>query len=147
MNHATLLVYLLGFQQQAVGPVVQNQQTRVYDTLTGGGHVRDVIHRLVDRGVGIQVASELHTDGLTPFHDVVTLEVLCAVEAHVLQEVGQSALVVVLLNRTHALGNVELGTLFGPCIMTDVISQSVVQLTDFYVGVGGDGRHLLCHRC
>ena len=64
-----------------------------------------------------------------------------------LQEVGQSALVVILLNRTYALGNIELGTLFWPCIMTDVISQSVVQLTDFYIGVYGDGRHLLCHRC
>ena len=145
MDDATLLVNLLGLQEQSVGPVVQNQQTRVDDALARRGYITYIIYRLVDRGIGVEVGSELHTDSLAPLHDIVTLEVLGTVEAHVLQEVSQSALLVILLNGAHALCDVELGTLLGPSIMTNVISQSVVQLTDFYLGVNGHCRHLLSH--
>ena len=44
-----------------------------------------------------------------------------------LQEVSQSALVVVLLDGTYALGDVELGTILGPVVVTDVIRQSVAR--------------------
>ena len=55
-------------------------------------------------------------------------------------------LVVILLNRANALCNIELGTLFRPSIMADVISQSIIQLSYFYIRIHGNGRHLLCHR-
>ena len=126
MDDATLLVNLLGLQEQSVGPVVQNQQTRVDDALARRGYITYIIYRLVDRGIGVKIGAKLHTDGLTPFHDIVTLEVLGTVKAHVLQEVSQSALLVVFLNRAYTLCDVELGTLFGPCVMTDVIRESVV---------------------
>ena len=64
---------------------------------------------------------------------------------HVLQEVGQSALVVVLLNGTHALGNVELGALLGPVVVTNVVGEPVVELSRPHVLVNGQGRHHLCH--
>ena len=65
---------LLLFQQQSVGPVVENQQTRVDDTLASGRNIADVIHRLVDRGLGIQVCTELHTHTLAPTQHFVALE-------------------------------------------------------------------------
>ena len=142
MNHATLLLYLLLFQQQTVGPVEEDEQTRVDDTLARRGYITNIIYRLVYRRIGVQVSTELHTYALTPAQHLVTLEMFRAVEGHVLQEVSQTTLVVVLLNRAHTLGNVELGTVFGPCVVTDVISQSVVQLTDTHVGVHRNRRHL-----
>ena len=147
VDDAALLLNLLGLQQQTVGPVVEDEQTGVDDALARGGHVRDVIDRLVDGGVGVQVAAELHADGLAPLHDVVALEVLGAVEAHVLQEVGQTALLVVLLYGAHALCEVDLGPLLRPGIVTDVVGQSVVEPAHAHVFVDGDGGHLLRRCC
>ena len=61
---------------------------------------------------------------------------LCSVEAHVLKEVSQSALVVIFQYRTHFLCDVEFSLLFRQCVVTDVISQSIIQLTDSYLRVG-----------
>ena len=74
---------------------------------------------------------------------------LRAVEGHVLEEVSQSALVFILLNGAHALGNVEVGHVLRPVVLTDVVGQTIVQLTNPYVFVDGDRRHLhlLCHHC
>ena len=143
VDNATFLINLCRLQQQTVGPVVQDEQTGVNNALAGRRHVRDVIHRTVDSSVGVQVATELHTNRLAPLHNIVTLEVLRTVEAHMLQEVSQTTLVVILLNRTHALGDVKLCALFGPCIVANVIRQTVVQLANAHVGVCGN--RLLSH--
>lgn len=147
VNHATLLLYLLLFEQQSVGPVVENEQAGVDDALAGRRHITYIIYRLVNRGVGIQVGSELHANALAPAQQLVALEVLRAIEGHVLQEVGQSALVVILLDGADLLCNVELGTILGPVVVTDVIRQSIVQFTDANIGVNGNCWHLLCHHC
>ena len=143
MDDTTLLLNLLLFQEQTVGPVPQNHEAGVDNRLARRGYITYIIDRLVDRSVGVQVVTKLHTDGLAPAQQFVALEVLRAVEGHVLEEVSQTALRVVLLNRAHLLGNVELGALFGPVVVTNVISQSVVKFTDAHVGVNGDGGHLL----
>ena len=145
VDDATLLLYLLLFQQQTVSPVIENQQTGVDDALTGRRNITYIIHRLVNAGVGIQVRSELHADALTPAQQLVALEVLAAVESHVLQEVGQSALVVILLDGAHTLGDVELCTLLRPGMVADVVGQSVIQFANADVRIYRNVRHLLCH--
>ena len=145
MNHTALLVDLLGVEGQTVGPVVQDEQTRVECALACGGDIRYVVDGLVDRCVRVQVLAELHTDALTPADDLVALEVVGAVEAHVLQEVSQTALVVVLLDRADTLGDVELSTFLGPVVMTDVVGEPVVELTNADVFVDGQRHHHLCH--
>ena len=52
---------------------------------------------------------------------------LCTVEGHVLQEVRQTILVVLLEDGTYSLRDMKLRTLFGLLIMTDVVCQSVIQ--------------------
>ena len=148
MDYATLLLYFLLFQQQTVGPVEEYQQTRVDDALARRGYITYIIHRLIYRGVRIQVCTKLHAHAFTPAQHLVALEVLRTIEGHVLQEVSQTALVVILLNRAHFLGNVELGTLFRPCVVTDVISQSIVQFAHTHIWVNGNRWQLhgiLCH--
>ena len=61
VDDTALLVDFLVGEQQAVAPVLENEQTRVNGALARAGHVVDVIHGLGDAGVGIQVAAELHT--------------------------------------------------------------------------------------
>ena len=146
VDHATLLLYLLLLQQQTVGPVIEDEQTRVDNTLARRGYITNIIYRLVDAGIGVQVTTELDTHTLTPAQQIVALEVLRTVEGHVLQEVGQSSLVVVLLDGAHTLGNVKLSPLLGPIVVTDVISQSVVEFADTYIGIDGNCRHFLCQQ-
>ena len=144
VNHATFLVYLFRVQCQVVGPVVQHQQTRVDDAVAYHRHVGDVVHRLVQRGICIQVLAELHADFLQILPQQVAGEMRRTVKAHVLQEVRQTALVVLFQNGTHVLRNVEIGPLFGQLVMADVIRQSVFQFPDTHVRVGRDRGQLLC---
>ena len=132
VNHAALLVYLGILEQQVVAPVVEHEQTGIENALALERGRSDVIDGLVDGGVGIEVGTKLHADGLAPRHDAQSLafagEVLRAVEGHVLQEVSQSALPWLLLDGAHALGNIEIGQSGFLGIVTDVVGQSVLQL-------------------
>ena len=112
---------------------MEHQQTRVDNALTLQGCRADVINRLVDRCVGIEVGTELHTDTLTPRHNAQTLaltgEVLGTVEGHVFEEVCQSALTGLFKNAAYTLCNVEVGqpSLLG--IVADIIGHTVLELS------------------
>ena len=75
--------------------------------------MRDVVHRFVDAGVGIEVGSKLHADGFAPRNDArrgaIVTEMFGSVEGHVFQEVGQSALAWLFKDASHALCDVEIG--------------------------------------
>ena len=76
VHHVAFLVYLVCFQQQAVRPVLQYQQARVECCGTLGRYVTDTINGLVDRGIGIQVTTELHAQRTGELDDAIALEVL-----------------------------------------------------------------------
>ena len=86
--HAAFFVYLLILQQQVVAPIVEDEQHRVDHGRAFQRHLRDVVHRFVDAGVGIEVGSELHADGFAPRNDArrgaIVAEMLGSVEGHVL---------------------------------------------------------------
>ena len=69
---------------------------------------------------------------------------LCAVEAHVFEEVSQTTLRLFLLDSAHLLCDVEVGTILRPVVVADVVGQTIVQLANHYVGVSRNGWHLLC---
>ena len=102
-------------------PVVQDPQTRVDGTCHRRGHVINIIHCLIHSRVGIQVGTKLYTDGLQVFTQTVTWEVSRAIETHMLQEMCQSTLVGFLLDSTHLLCDIEVGTVFRFLIVADVI--------------------------
>ena len=147
MDDAALLLNLLAFQREAVRPVFQHEYAGVESGHALRGHVADAIHGLVDGSVGIQVATEVNTNATGEVEQCRVGEMLRTVEGHVLQEVSQSALVLVLLNGTHALCDVEVGHVLGPVVLADIVGQTVVQLTDSHVFVNWNRRHLhlLCH--
>ena len=88
--------------------------------------VVDVVHRLVNARVGIEVVAELHSDAFAILYHAVAGEVLRAVEAHVFKEVGKASLVLLLEYGTHALGNVEIGLSLRFGIVAYVVRHPVV---------------------
>ena len=108
---------------------MHHQESGVHDALTVGRHIREAVHRLVDRGVGVDISTEIDTYRLEIIDDSFSREVLRSVERHVLQEVRQTVLVILLEDSAYRLRDMELGTLFRLLVMTDVIGQSVIQLT------------------
>ena len=146
VDHAALLVDLLVGEQQAVTPVLEDQQARVDSALAGAGHVVDVVNGLGNAGIGVQVLTEGYTQRAGIVDDALALavEVLTAVEGHVLQEVGQTTLTFFLLDGAHALCDVEVHAVLGIIVVADVISQSAIQLANTHLIVHGDGTHLLC---
>ena len=121
VDHGALGVDLLREQQQVVGPVVEYEQAGVLHALAGHGHVADVVDRLVEAGHGVEVAAEFHSHRFKIVDQILAGEVSGAVETHVLEEVGQSGLIVLLLHRSDLLGYVEVGLSLGVFVVTDVV--------------------------
>ncbi len=71
------------------------------------------------------------------------VEVLTAVEGHVLQEVCKTALALLLLDGAHALRDVEVHTMLRIVVVADVVGQATIQFADAHSRVHRDGRHLL----
>ena len=131
MYHAPLLIYLFIGEQQGVAPVVQNEQGRIKHGLTPYRYGRDVVHRLVNARIGVEIGPEFHAHALAPRYDTrrltVTPEVRGAIESHVFQEVGQSTLPGFLQDGAHPLGNVEVGNARLLGIVADIVGKPVLQ--------------------
>ena len=119
-------IYLFRQEQQTAAPIVHHEQRRVHDSFAIGRHIRQTVNGLVNGGVGIDVTTEVHAYGLEIIDDTLAREMLRTVERHVLQEVRQTVLVVLLEDSTYRLGDVELTALFGLLVVADVIGQTVV---------------------
>ena len=139
---AFLVDFLVG-KRQAVRPVLEDQQAGVECALAGRRHVADTVDGLVDAGIGIQVAAELNAERTGEFQQRGVGEVLRPIEGHVLQEVGQPSLLVVLLDGTDPLCDVEVGYMLRPFVVKDVIGQAVAELSLSHVLVHGNRPHLL----
>ena len=140
-DHTPFGVDLFGHEADEVRPVVQNQQGAVHDALADGRHVADVIHGLVPRGSGVEVGAELHADFLQVFDDHFTRQILRTVEGHVLQEVGETLLVVVLLDGADVVQDIEVGLVLRLFVMADVVGHPVLQPARADVLVRGNRLH------
>ena len=147
VDDAALLVDVLTLEKQAVSPVMEDPQAGVDGARNGNRHVVDVINCFVYGRVCIQVSSELHTDRFQILDQSVAGEMLGAIEAHVLKEVGQTALVFVFEDRSHFLGDIEMSLVFRLFVVTDVIGQTVIQFSDAYLLVYRNLGHLLLGGC
>ena len=127
--HTTLLLYLVGLEQQSARPVAKDEQTGVKRCHSCGRHIADTIHGLVYTGIGVEVATKLHTQAAAVFYQLIAAEVVRTVECHVLQEMGQAALVFVFLYTAHALGYIEIDPVLGIGVVAHIVSETVVQLT------------------
>ena len=126
-----------------MGIVVEDKEAGVDNGLADKRDVVQHVLGLLDAGGSIDIAAEGGADALKPVEDALAGEILGAVEAHVLEEVSQSVLVGLFLDSTYVGGEVELGTLLGLFVMTDVIGQAVLKFTRAHCRVVGKLLELL----
>ena len=120
----TLKLFLV--EEDIAGPTVEDFNTHLDHLGVVGGHV-DVVDRLIERGVGVDVATELDTMFLQLVDHLVVGIALDAVEGHVLTEVGQTLLVVAFHDGTGVGDQAELNHVLGLLVITDVIGEAVVE--------------------
>ena len=84
-----------------------------------------MVDGLVEPGVGVDVRAEPHAEALHERDDVLLGEVAGAIEAHVLDEVRQSALVVVFEYRSGLHGEAKLGPSLRLPVRAHVIPQAI----------------------
>ena len=63
-----------------------------------------------------------------------------------LQEMGKTTLVIILIDRAYFLSDVETSDMFRISIVTNVIGKSIIQSTDLHILVNRNQWHLLCHQ-
>ena len=135
-HHAAFLVDLLRVERHAAGKVGQREQPLVDQPFLVGGHLQHV-DRLVKRRVGVDVRAEARAGGLEERDQLAGLEVLRAVERHVLEQVREPALVVVFEHRAGLHGQPHQHPLFRARVLAHVVAQAVGQRADGHRRVGG----------
>ena len=127
MNHTALLVDFLAIKGEVMAPVMKDEQAGI-DSPFACGHIVYVIDGLFNAGISIELCAKFHTNTFQIADEHTVWEMSCTIEAHVFQEVSQTALALLLLDGAHLLGDVEEGLTFGLFIVTDVVGQSVVKM-------------------
>ena len=119
-HDAALLVDLLAVERDAAGPVLQDLEAALEDLGVVG---RDLQHvdGLVEAGVGVEVGPEAHADAFEVVDQLVAGEAAGAVEGHVLDEVGEAALGVVLDDRADVDQQSQLRPRFRLGVGADVV--------------------------
>ena len=139
-DDAALLLHLLRGDGQAAGPVGEDGQRRV-DHQGVGTRQLQLVDGLIERGVGVEVLAKLGALRLQETDDAVAGEVLRTVEGQMLEEVGQSLLVVALVDGARLDEQAVDGLTSRRLIGIDIIRQSVLQTPHAQLWVTGK---LLC---
>ena len=147
-DYATFFVYFLVSKVDGTRPVVKDKQAWIYYINVFSRHVADIIYRLIDAGICIQVCTEFDTFRFAPRYNAKTCliprEVFGSIESHVLQEVSQTTLLRFFKDGTYFLCDVEFYSFFRKCIVSNVIGKPVVQFTDADIFVHRQFLHGLC---
>ena len=110
----------------------EDEQAAVGHALTLYGNIVEHVLGFLETGGRIDVAAELGSYALQIVEYALAGEALGAVEAHVLEEVGETVLVGGLIDAAGLGGQIELGPVFGKGVLADVIGESVFELAHFH---------------
>ena len=114
---------------------MKNEKTRVDDAFAYDRNVVEHVLSLLESCRSVDVSTELCSDALEPVEERLAREVLCTVEAHMLEEVCETVLVVLLLECSYVSSEVELGSLSRLVVVTDVVGHAVLELAYFHCRV------------
>ena len=89
-----------------------------------------LVDRFVEAGVGVDVRAEPHAERLHEVANGIAGKVLRAVEGHVLDEVGQAALVFVLEHGPGIDREPKLGAGLRQPVLADVVAEAIGQCAD-----------------
>ena len=126
-------------RRRTAGPVLHDVEPRVEEACRVGRHLEHV-DRFVERRIRVEVRAESHPHALDEVDNVLLGEPLCAVEHHVLDEVGDAALRVGLENRSRVHDEPELGALLGLLVAPDDVTEAVRELAAHDVRIGRERR-------
>ena len=133
-DHDRALLLDLGcVERDVVRPLGEDLKSLV-DDRGGVGRDRHHVDRLVEAGVGVDVRTVAHSHRLEVARDLVVGEPLRTPERHVLDHVGEAALIGILENRAGVQHQPQLRALLGFVILADVVAHPIRQHAD------GNGR-------
>ncbi len=124
--HTAFALDLGAVESQADRPIGEDLDATREQPRTVRRHGEHV-HRLIERSVGIEVRAETHAYRLQIVYQLVLRKIPGAVERHVLHEVGEPELVVVLEHRSDVDDEPELGAALRTAIPQDEIAYPVIQ--------------------
>ena len=137
-DDATLLVDLGRFERHGVRPVLEEQQGSVDDGRAIGRNPQ-LVDRLIEAGVGVDVGAKAHSGRLQERDPVLLGKVTRPVEGHVLDKVRQPALVVVFEHRSGVHHEPDLGTVLRLLVGADVVAHPVRERAHRDPWVDGNG--------
>ena len=128
-DDTALLFDLRRIQRDPARPVLEDVECLALDARRVGRDLQ-FVDRLVEARRGVDVRAEPHPDGLEVAHELILREAGRPVERHVLEEMGEPLLVVVLEDRAGVDDQAQLGTLLRLLVAADVVPDAVRQRTD-----------------
>ena len=134
-----LLVDDRRIEHHVVRPVLEDQHGLVHDVRPVGRNL-ELVDRLVEARERVDARAELHADRLHERDDLLARIVLRAVERHVLDEVREPALAVVLEHGSGVDDESQLRALFRLAIRLEVVAQAIRKPADGDLRIG---RHRL----
>ncbi len=129
LDHTALLIYLLHLRLDEARPIVQYQKCAINDGIPLQGYILHHIDRLIPTGRSVQISPKLNTYTLQILDQHLIGQIARPIESHMLHEVRQTLLVIILLNSPHIREDIEVRL---PCwlgIVSNVIVQRVGQNT------------------
>ena len=141
-HHAPLPVDLLRLEGDPGGPVLENVQ-RPREHARRIGRDLELVDGLVERRARVEMRPEAHPQALDEIDQRLLREALRSVERHVLDEMRQAALVIVLEHRAGIDHEPELGAMLGIPIGAHVPGEAVVEPALAHRGIERNSRRVL----
>ncbi len=137
-HYALLALHLCGIERRGRQPFTQHVEACAQVVRVGGRH-RELVDRLVVRGVRVDVGAERHAETSEGVDQVIRGELGGAVEQHVLEEVGDARLIGVLLTRSCVDRQPHLHAAAWSIVGAEVHGEPVLERENPYVGVVANG--------
>ena len=135
-HDAALELHLVGVEADRVRPVAENLEGRLEDLGVVGRDLQEV-QRVVVAGLGVEIGAKAAADRLEVVDDLLLGEARRPVEGHVLDEVGQPALLVLLKDGTRLHDQGQLPPAGRFLVLPDVVDEAVAEGAADHCGVEG----------
>ncbi len=127
------------FKSNIIRPVVQDKQGGVDNPLPQQRNIGEIVNCLFDTGPGIHILSELNADSSQIIEHGFLRIVCCPVKRHMFGKVGQTILIIFLLNSPNTVCNVKFSPFFRQSVIANIVTHAVFQHSGPDVGI--EGRH------
>ncbi|MBA7662306.1 hypothetical protein ES703_70334 [subsurface metagenome] len=103
-----------------MGPILKDLERLFQNSPVLGGYLEQV-NGLIESRIGIEFRAVPHADGLQVINNLLFFKILSAVKGHVLHEMGQSLLVIILQHRSGINHQSQLSPVFRLKISVNIV--------------------------